>query len=175
MRAPEQPNGCPRAMAPPFTLVISWANPISAITANACTANASFNSIKPKSETCKPARCNALRDAGIGPNPMTRGSTPAAAQERMRTSGLRPRLAAFSALINTNPAAPSFIPEEFPAVTEPPSRKTGFKRARVSGVVSRRGRSSRLTMIDDAFLWGTVNGKISSSNLPASTAATARR
>ena len=39
--------------------------------------------------------------------------------------GFRPSSSAFSALIISTAAAPSLIPQEFPAVTEPPSRKTG--------------------------------------------------
>jgi hypothetical protein len=47
MRAPEQPRGCPRATAPPFTFVISCGRSKSCMTARACTANASFNSTRP--------------------------------------------------------------------------------------------------------------------------------
>ena len=47
IRAPEQPNGCPKAIAPPFTLTMDSFNPKSLIQAMLCDAKASFNSTKP--------------------------------------------------------------------------------------------------------------------------------
>ena len=74
-------------------------------------------------------------------------------------------------------AAPSFSGLELPAVTVPPSLKTGGSFARRSSDVSRRGPSSASTTVSPPFFPdagpGTVTGTISSSNRPASWAATA--
>ena len=80
-------------------------SPSSLLTARACAAKASLASIESRSPTFQPAFSSALREAGIGPVPMMDGSTPAVAQEAMRASGVRPRLAASAALISTSAAA----------------------------------------------------------------------
>ena len=69
-------------------------------------------------------------------------------------------------------AAPSFSGLELPAVTVPPSLKTGGSFARRSSEVSRRGPSSASTTVSP-FFPGTVTGTSSSSKRPASCAATA--
>ena len=139
-------------------------------------AKASFNSTRRISSRLSPARDSALRTAGTGPKPMVRGGTPAAAEATTRARGFRPRAAARSALIKSSAAAPSFRPEELPAVTVPPSlRKAGLRRASDSTVVSRRGRSSVVTSSGSPFFCGTGTGTISSANLPESMAAMARR
>ena len=46
MRAPEAPIGCPRAIAPPFTFTRSQSQPRARPSTSACTANASFASIR---------------------------------------------------------------------------------------------------------------------------------
>src|SRR5262245_577538 len=53
--APVAPSGCPRAMAPPFTLTRSAGSRSSRITASAWAAKASFNSIRSMSSNFKPA------------------------------------------------------------------------------------------------------------------------
>ena len=58
----------------------------------------------------QPAFFSAARDAGIGPEPMIFGSTPAWAQDTIRASGFLPSLAACLAVISTTAAAPSFKP-----------------------------------------------------------------
>ena len=87
--------------------------------------------------------------AVMGPVPMTAGSTPTCAQDTMRAKGATPRLAAFANCISTTAAAPSFIPEELPAVTVPdPSRtKQGLSLDRPSIVVPCRGNSSSVTTV----------------------------
>ena len=70
--------------------------------------------------------------------------------------------------------APSTMPEEFPAVTVPPSLKTGRRRASDSAVVPERGCSSRSTTIGSPLRWGTDTGAISSAKRPAAIAASAR-
>ncbi len=107
---------------------------MSLLTARACAAKASLASTKSRSETFQPAFSNALREAGIGPDPITAGSTPAVAQEAIRTSGVRPRFLASAALITTKAAAPSLIPEAFAAVTVPSLAKAGRSLATLSRV-----------------------------------------
>src|SRR3990172_1643479 len=87
MRAPDAPIGWPSAMAPPLTLPVS--QPSSLFTAQAWAAKASLASIRSRSPWRQPALASAARLAGIGPEPMTAGSTPAVAQETMRASGGR--------------------------------------------------------------------------------------
>jgi hypothetical protein len=70
-----------------------------------------------RSLTFHPAFSSALREAGMGPVPMIAGSTPAVAHAAIRASGVSPRAAASLALIKTTTAAPSLIPDAFPAVT----------------------------------------------------------
>src|SRR5207244_13269530 len=82
-------------------------------------ANGSWDSIRARPPADQPSFVRALRLAGMGPVPMIAGSTPAVAQETMRASGRRPRLAAASAVISTTAAAPSLMPEALPAVTVP--------------------------------------------------------
>ena len=115
-----------------------------------------------------------MRDAGTGPTPMIAGSTPATAVETTRASGRRPRDRASSASTTSVAAAPSLIPDEFPAVTDPPSRNAGRSLASASIEVSARGCSSRVTSTGSLFFCGTSTGTIWSSKRPPSIAATAR-
>jgi hypothetical protein len=55
----------------------------------------------------------------MGPVPIILGSTPASAIATIRAIALIPFLAAILLDIRTTAAAPSFIPEAFPAVTVP--------------------------------------------------------
>ena len=86
----------------------------------------------------QPARASALRVDGIGPVPITAGSTPAVAKAAMRASGVSPRFAASAAVISTSAAAPSLMPEALPAVTVPSLVNAGRSLAIVSsaGVVA---------------------------------------
>ena len=73
-----------------------------------------------------PARSSALRDAGIGPIPMTAGSTPATAVDTTRAIGVRPRARARSASTTSTADAPSLMPlrvagRDRPAI--PPERR----------------------------------------------------
>ena len=91
------------------------------------------------SSSFRPARSSALCVAGTGPMPMTEGSTPATAMERMRTLGFKPSSLARSSLMINTAEAPTLSGLEFPAVIEPPSgMNTGFKAPRASTLVSRR-------------------------------------
>ena len=70
MRAPEQPSGCPMAIAPPLTLTRSGSALSSSTTATDCAANASLTSSRSTSSSRQPARPSALCMAGTGPIPM---------------------------------------------------------------------------------------------------------
>jgi len=68
-----------------------------------------------------------------------------------------PSSAAFTSLITTSAAAPSFRGQQFPAVTVPCSRNTGLSEATLSRVVPGRGPSSAETTEPS----GSVTGLIS--------------
>ena len=65
--------------------------------------------------------------AGTGPIPIIEGSTPATAIETILAIGWRLYWVMAFSLARINAAAPSFIPEEFPAVTVPSLIKAGLK------------------------------------------------
>ena len=67
--------------------------------------------------------------------PMVAGSKPLVPNEAMRAKGLRPKAAAFLAVITTTAAAPSLRPEALPAVTEPALSNAGRKPAKASALV----------------------------------------
>src|SRR5437667_3304901 len=75
--------------------------------------------------------------------PMYLGSTPATAHATSRPIGLRPCALANSSLAITVAAAPSTIPEAFPAVTSPSFLKYGLRPISTCSVVS--SRTSRRT------------------------------
>ena len=112
-----------------------------------------------------PARSRSLRTAGIGPIPITRGSTPATAEATNVPSGLDTHLGRALSLAITSAAAPSLIPLAFPAVTVPPARNAGFRPASASAVVCGRGCSSTRT---------SPTATSSSSKRPAACAAAQR-
>ncbi len=114
-----QPSGCPSAIAPPFTFSVSIFNPASRITASACTANASFNSITPMSSSFNPASFSAFGIATTGPMPMISGGTPPTAKLTKRAIGFSPSSRAFFSDITSAAAAPSLVCDELPAVTVP--------------------------------------------------------
>lgn len=121
---------------------------------------------------CPTSLFQSLAGGGVGPRPITSGSTPALAQPTMQARGERPRSAASSASMSTRAAAPSFTPEALPAVTTPSFLKAGRNLPSTSMVVPGRGNSSRAKS-KDFFFCSTCTGTISSSNTPASSAAAA--
>jgi hypothetical protein len=58
---------------------------------------------------------------------MISGDNPDTPVDTIRASGVRPNSAAFVSDMTTSAAAPSFSGQQFPAVTRPSGRKTGFK------------------------------------------------
>ena len=88
---------------------------------------------------------------------------PAVAVQTILANGVRFLLEASSEDITNTAAAPSLIPEAFPAVTVPvPSlTKAGLSLARVSAVVSGLGNSSVETRMEGFLGTGTETGAIS--------------
>ena len=80
--------------------------------------------------------------AGIGPVPMILGSTPACAQATIFAMGAMPRSCAVEYFINKTPAAPSLIPDELPAVTDPGVRNAALSFCNFSSFVPCLGCSS---------------------------------
>mmetsp|Transcript_4605 Transcript_4605/g.15448 ORF Transcript_4605/g.15448 Transcript_4605/m.15448 type:complete len:210 (+) Transcript_4605:41-670(+) len=172
MRAPEAPRGCPRAMAPPFTLKRSRSTPSSFSTESTCPAKASFTSTRSTSPRRTPAASSRPRAAGTGPMPMTVGSHPTRCQPTTRARGASPRRATASSSASTRLAAPSQMPEALPAVTTPSLRNTGLSLPRPSAVVAGRGCSSTATSSTSPRRRpGTDTGATSALNTPASCAA----
>ena len=133
-------------MAPPFglTRASSSAKPSSRNTAKPCDAKASFNSITSISSKVRPTCSSTFLEAGAGPIPIIRGSTPAAAIPNTRPRAFKPYVFAASSLANNKAQAPSLTPDALPAVTDPlPSRRKGVARFdNASKLVSARGCSS---------------------------------
>ena len=170
IRAPVDPNGWPRAIAPPCTLTRSRSSPRSSTEASTWTANASLISARSMSEIDKPARDRASCVAATGPRPMISGLRPVAAVLTIRASGVRPSSAALVSLMITTAAAPSLRGQQLPAVTVPSSRKTGLSWETPSRVVPGRGPSSVLTTVPS----GSVTGAISRAKKPWAMACSAR-
>ena len=131
-------------MAPPYGLTrgSSSAMPKWSRNASTCTAKASFSSNSPMSSMDRPALASAFSVAGIGPMPMTSGSTPTKAKvtRRMRTGS--PSSRAVSSSASRHAVAPSLSPAALPAVTRPCGRNGVLSVARSSIVVPGRGASS---------------------------------
>ena len=102
--------------------------------------------------------------ASTGPRPMISGLRPVTPLATMRANGVMPSALALVSLITMTAAAPSLSGQALPAVTVPPSRKTGLRLARPSRVVPARGPSSLVTTVPSA----RVTGMISRSKKPFS-------
>src|SRR5690606_29162794 len=74
-REPDDPSGCPSAMAPPSAFTRAGSSPRRRMQASDCEANASLSSIEPSSSTVSPARSSAFSVAGTGPRPITSGAS----------------------------------------------------------------------------------------------------
>lgn len=176
MRAPVVAIGWPRLQPLPNGLTRSGSSPSSWVVATATAAKASLTSNTSTSATSSPARSRALRIARIGARPVSTGSTPTLAQERIVARGVRPCSAASAASATRTAAAPSFTPLELPAVMEKPSISgwSAFRAASLAMLVSRRGCSSTSKTEADPSRPTTLTGMISPANRPSSTARTAR-
>ena len=155
MRAPEQPSGCPSAIAPPLTLTISGSRPNSSHHRQRLHRKGFVEFDQVESSSFKPGavKCFARRRDRPQPHGARVARRPPP-KPPCAPAASAPAPGLCSALITSRAAAPSFSPEEFPAVTVPPSlRKAGLSLASDSIVVSRRGRSSVSTIRVALPLW----------------------
>ncbi len=76
MRAPEQPSGWPRAMAPPETFTISGSSPSSRTQGTDCAAKASFSSTRPSPRAQAGALAAPCAWRAPGRSPSGRGPRP---------------------------------------------------------------------------------------------------
>ncbi len=91
---------------------------------------------------------------------MMRGGTPAVAPPRMRAIGVRPCFFAAASEAMISAAAPSLTPEALPAVTVPPSAKSGLQLRRAPPcVVPARGCSSLSTTSGSPLRCGIGDGR----------------
>src|SRR5215210_319946 len=107
-------------MPEPWTLTRSRSQavkPHSLVQASTWAAKASLSSMRSMSVRVSSAMSSAFATAGTGPIPIVRGATPPTPQETSLASGRSPYSTAFSGLVTTTTAAPSFWPEALPAVT----------------------------------------------------------
>src|SRR5260370_14949783 len=146
-RVPLAPSGCPSAIAPPFTLVLSRFSPNTFSTARYCAANAPFTSTRSICSSFSPASFSAFCEDGTGPIPIMLSSHPPPAHDTMRPIGFNPRSFAIFSRVTTTAAPPSTIPLAFPAVTIPSFLNDGVNFSSVSIVVSGRRWSSSLTKL----------------------------
>ena len=116
IRAPLQPIGWPRAMAPPYTLSLSGLTPRTLVTRALLTANASLFSNRSISSSFMPVFFRNLYVTGTGPRSITIGSVAATTMCRTTARGFNPNLLQASSDATSNAAAPSEIGDEFPAV-----------------------------------------------------------
>ncbi len=170
IRAPVMPNGCPTAMAPPWTFRRSGSTPSCRAEGSTCAAKASLTSTRSMSSMPSPARARACRLASTGPRPITSGESPLTPVDTIRASGARPSSSASVSLMTTRAAAPSLRAQQFPAVTVPSGRNTGSRPASESTVTPARGPSSRATTVPS----GRSTGVISRSQNPLASASWAR-
>mmetsp|Transcript_13444 Transcript_13444/g.34294 ORF Transcript_13444/g.34294 Transcript_13444/m.34294 type:complete len:202 (+) Transcript_13444:281-886(+) len=148
--------------------------PNSRMLASTTTLNASLISHRSMSLMSTPARARATGVAAAGATVNSTGGSSASPNPFTSASGTLPSSAALLALISTNAAAPSLIDDALTAVIVPVFEKAGFSVATLLGS-SLRGSSSCATTVSGlprAPLM--VMGSISSLNMPASSAATAR-
>mmetsp|Transcript_6548 Transcript_6548/g.18381 ORF Transcript_6548/g.18381 Transcript_6548/m.18381 type:complete len:218 (+) Transcript_6548:296-949(+) len=172
---PVAPRGCPRAIAPPFTLNLSMLPPANVLaTASGTGAKASFTSTKSMSFISNPARFRAAAVAGTGPSSMMTGSAPTTASETTLACGVKPNFLRPFSLQTRTAEAPSQIWEDVAAVMMP-FGNIGFIFANASSDVdlipsSLVCISTGLSPFDNF----TGNGTISLSKRPALVASAAR-
>src|SRR3954468_3023527 len=173
MRAPVAPMGWPSEMAPPSGFTVSYGKSRSFRQASTWQAKASLSSTSSMALMSRPVLASRRWTAGTGPMPMIRGSTPTTSQPTSRATTGRPSSPAARREATMIAAAPSVIPEALPAVTRPPSRKTGASLASEARVTPSRGCSSVSTWMSP-FFPGTVTGAISGAKRPAARARSLR-
>ena len=122
MRAPVIPKGWPRAIAPPNGLSLLVGDPELLLARDDLRREGlvDLDDVDVVDRSCPVCSSSALI-AGIGPRPMISGRIAATVEAMIRARGLRPSFSAFSSLITSTAAAPSFSGQALPAVTVPPS------------------------------------------------------
>ena len=165
-RAPEQPSGWPRAIAPPLTLTAAGSGWSSCSQASTTDANASLISIRSIWSRRSPAFRSTRWVAGIGPVSMIVGSTPANAVATTRARGVSPRFFTRVSDMNIRAAAPSEIWDELPAVTTPSGLKDGGSAPILSRLTGTRTPSS----VSKTEPSGKDTGAISRANRPSAMA-----
>src|SRR5262249_28159516 len=113
--APVAPTGCPIAIEPPVTLIESKETPVLSMKYKTTDAKASLTSKRSMSPKLSPARSRAFRAAAAGAVSIIQGSSAALAVEMIFARGLAPSRSATRLFPTKTVAAPSAIPEEFPA------------------------------------------------------------
>lgn len=103
--------------------------------------------------------------APIGPNPISIGSRPTCAKATILAKGFKFLLFTCLSLHNTRAAAPSLIPEAFPAVTDPDGSNAGLSFDKLSKVELNFGNSSDWISLPDLF---SRTGTISLVKWPSS-------
>src|SRR6185437_7262794 len=135
-RAPVEPSGWPKAIAPPLTFTRSMSGESSRFQAATTGAKASLISIRSMSSIFIELRSRILRVAGIGPSSILTGSQPTVVWSTIRARGVSPSSLAFSAVMRSTAAAPSEIWEALPAVMTPSGLNTVLSWLRASMLVS---------------------------------------
>ena len=113
---PVAPNGCPIAMAPPLTLILSCGMSSRCMNNMTTEANASLSSNRSMSSVVMPQRLKTFSADGAGPVSMMVGSVPIDENPLIFARGARPRTSPASLLPTSIAAAPSTIPLELPPV-----------------------------------------------------------
>src|SRR3546814_14808008 len=120
-RSPDEPSGCPSAIAPPFTFRRSGSAPVARSHARGMDANASFISYRSKSSILMPVRSTARAVAGFLASNLVTGLPPPPAILLFLPIGRR--LLTFNpvSVPPLPPAPPSLILLPFPSFYLPPS------------------------------------------------------
>ncbi|SST09473.1 Uncharacterised protein [Acinetobacter baumannii] len=111
-------------MAPPLTLTLLSATPMSFMNFITTEANASLTSNRSMSSTFRPALARALRVAGAGPVSMMVGSVEVTAVATIRARAFRPSSRPLASEPMSMALAPSTIPELLPGVCTCSMRST---------------------------------------------------
>ena len=158
------------AIAPPFGLMrgSSSLSPSSRMQAMLCAAKASLSSMMSIWSKVKPALASAFLVASTGPMPMMRGSTPTTAELTIFAKGFKLYFLTASAEATNTAAAPSFKPDEFPAVTLPSFRNAPRNLIRPSIDVLGLTNSSLPKTTGSPLRCGISTGAISLASLPFS-------
>mmetsp|Transcript_52946 Transcript_52946/g.126015 ORF Transcript_52946/g.126015 Transcript_52946/m.126015 type:complete len:228 (-) Transcript_52946:558-1241(-) len=167
MRAPLHPMGCPSTTAPPHTSTLEGSRSRMRWLARATTEKAWLISHRSTSDLFNPAYLSALGMAIEGAVGKSMGACSASANDTIRASGFNPSSSAFWADMRTRAHAPSLSDDEFAAVTFPTSAglKAGL-REEIRSILTLRGSSSCLIVVDSPFLPSIFTGTISLSNQP---------